>query len=283
MDFNTIINKLNNVEYHGTNNDHNASMFVGSLDEKRTIIFAKPQPFLDMSWKKQFQKLEKSEQYVKKVYENTRFMKYRFNVLTPCEISVVHPASDEDVSKYIKVRKRFTETAAMHFNVIRPKIENQDITWIRNILDGKKEQEHIVYSDDDFVFMPDIKWDREDPFGAYYLAIVRDINLKSIRDLGPQHMALLDKIRTVGLQKMKELHGFNPEDVRMYFHYYPSFWHLHVHFNLCRKRYAGVNVDNCHLLNTVMNNIKMVPDYYQKVDLDIKIDPGLFPEFHGKS
>lgn len=71
--------------------------------------------------------------------------------------------------------------------------------WVYNILDHGKEKERILIKDDcpelGFVAIPDLKWDGKDVSSLYYLAIVRQKNLKSIRDLNETHLPMLKNVR----------------------------------------------------------------------------------------
>ena len=57
--------------------------------------------------------------------------------------------------------------------------------WVYNILDGKKEQELILYKDENpetgFVLLKDIKWDGETLEQLYYQVIINRRDIKSIR------------------------------------------------------------------------------------------------------
>ena len=49
----------------------------------------------------------------------------------------------------------------------------------------------------------------------------------------------------------------------MYLHYYPSYYHLHVHFNHVRYDSGMAAVGKAHLLEEVIDNIENVAgDYY---------------------
>lgn len=76
------------------------------------------------------------------------------------------------------------------------------IQWVYNILEKKKESERIVYEDSDpetgFILIPDMKWDLKDTSRLYVSAIVHHRYLKSLRDLGPEHLPLLKNILISG-------------------------------------------------------------------------------------
>ena len=78
--------------------------------------------------------------------------------------------------------------------------------WVYNILEGKSEQDRIVYDNkcerDGFVLLPDLKWDGITKETLYLLAIVRRRGIKSLRDLDETHLPLLKRIRDEGKVRM---------------------------------------------------------------------------------
>ena len=75
--------------------------------------------------------------------------------------------------------------------------------WVYNILEKKTEADRIVLEDPDpelgFVLLPDMKWDRKSIDQLYLVAIVHKHGIRSLRDLGSEHLPLLENIRTNGL------------------------------------------------------------------------------------
>ena len=63
----------------------------------------------------------------------------------------------------------------------------------------------------------------------------------------------------------------------MYFHYHPSYYHLHVHFNHIRHDVGGINVGKAHLLTDVIDNIENIDsNFYAKKTLPVvlrELDP----------
>lgn len=72
--------------------------------------------------------------------------------------------------------------------------------------------------------------------------------------------------------------------LRIYLHYQPSFYHLHVHFTYLRHEAPGITTERAHLLSTVINNIELIPDYYQKVTIPyvVRQNDNLFKKFEEK-
>ena len=98
------------------------------------------------------------------------------------------------------------------------------------------------------------------------MAIVHNRNLKSIRDLNHRHIPLLKKIWTDCTKAIEEKYGVHKSQIRAYFHYQPSFYHLHVHFTHLKFTNApGAGMERCHLLTNVIENIEKQSNYYATV------------------
>lgn len=257
--FADTIEKFLSANHRIQSKDIASSIFYNN--ESLMIIRSLPIPNLENL------EIEKSE----KVFENSRFKKYRAMVKTELEVTIVDPVQQVELDKYSKKNKIMTETPEIYYDITLPKIINQDLTWINNILEGKSEMNSIVYNDEDFVLLPDLKWDKRDMDALYYLAIVRDKTIKSIRDLTYKHINLLEKIRDIGCGIIKNIHNIKQDELRIYVHYHPSYWHFHIHFNLINKHHNGAIIDFSHSLNHVIQNIKLIPNYYQLINLDVSL------------
>lgn len=144
-----------------------------------------------------------------------------------------------------------------------------------NILDHKKESERIVFEDpceqNGFILLPDLKWDGKTHETLYLIAIVRRHNIKSLRDLSDTDLSLLKNIRQKGIAAITNKYGVDRSQLRIYFHYQPSFYHLHVHFTYLKYDAPGIHCEKSHLLDTVISNIELMPDYYQRATLSFVV------------
>lgn len=122
-----------------------------------------------------------------------------------------------------------------------------------------------------FVLLPDLKWDGKTPETLYCLAIIRKRGIKSLRDLNESHIALLENILEKGKAAIAEKYGVAGTQLRIYFHYHPTFYHLHVHFTYLKHEAPGIFCEKSHLLETVIDNIKLLGDYYAKATLPFVI------------
>lgn len=117
------------------------------------------------------------------------------------------------------------------------------------------------------MLLPDLKWDGVTTETMYVTAIVMNRNIKSIRDLRESHLPLLENIKTKCFKAIKDKFGVDSSEIRAYFHYQPSYYHLHIHFNYLRYDAPGIFCDKAHLLNSVIDNIKLMPNYYERATL----------------
>lgn len=145
-----------------------------------------------------------------------------------------------------------------------------------NILEHKQEADRIVFEDEcrtnGFIILPDLKWDGKTLETLYLIAIVHRHSLKSLRDLNETHLPLLKNIRDKGIAIIQEKYGVERSQLRIYLHYQPSFYHLHVHFTYLKYEAPGIRCERSHLLDGVIDNIELMPDYYQRATLSFVLN-----------
>lgn len=191
-------------------------------------------------------------------------------------IKSIFPATELHVSKYSEqARLMVVETPALYENITLPYIQQlpaERIQWVRNILDGTSEADRVIYRQEkEFVILPDMKWDGS-PESLYWVAIADREDILSLRSLTQEHLGLLKAIRAAACRLAQERYGMTQEQLRLFVHYQPSYYHFHVHITaLSFVDAPGVFVGQAHLLDTVINNIEMYNDYYQRATLPFTI------------
>ncbi|KAK4872364.1 hypothetical protein RN001_014393 [Aquatica leii] len=230
---------------------------------------------------------------LKKVFHNDIYGNYEFYPkfdLNSLKATIIHPATEKHIQKYsIQNLYLVDETQSLYEEVTLPHItkEQFDLQWVYNIIDHKSESDRIVFEDEDdtigFILLPDLKWDGG-LSTLYLLALVRIHNVKSLRDLTSEHLPLLRNIKLKGTKAIMDKYGLDASQLRVYLHYQPSFYHLHVHFTYLRHDAPGINAERSHLLSNVISNIEIASDYYQKVTLPfvLKESDNLFSKFEEK-
>lgn len=79
-------------------------------------------------------------------------------------------------------------------------------------------------------------------------------------------MPLLENIRDKSLAVIKEKYDLDKKDVLMYFHYQPTYYHLHVHFINIKYEAPGLRSTSI-MLESVINNLFKYPTYYKDATL----------------
>ena len=172
--------------------------------------------------------------------------------------------------KIVKKSILYTETIDTYNKVTKPLIYKSDKKWIHDIIDDYKEHDKIVFETNEFVVLPDTSWTSSDIEDLYLLLIIKRKDLASIRDLTAEHIPLLENMLEISAIEIEKQYKIPACMLRMYFHYKPSTWHLHLHINnINSTKHYSYGVERCHSLINVINNLKIDTNYYKKVDLQV--------------
>lgn len=194
-----------------------------------------------------------------------------------CKYNLIYPATETHIRKYESCQLYMVrETPEVYRKVVKPYIESMKgdrIQWVKNILYNDAESERVLVKNDDYILLPDMKWDGIDVNTLYCCCIVYDDTISSIRDLNKGRVKYLEKIRNSLLDEVSRIygsHGLTRGSLRLYVHYQPSYYHFHIHivnanfFGLTNSMLAGKAI----LLDDVIDNLRCMPDgcgYAEKV------------------
>ncbi|XP_002127473.2 m7GpppX diphosphatase [Ciona intestinalis] len=267
-----------------------ASAKSDQTDDDAVIILEK-KPF-DQS---QLQEILSSQTKLTVDLENdiySTYTAYPPPLVSDIKATVICPATKKHIRKYMKQKLTVVqETKEDYLNITLPYLEKQfasnvfNLQWVFNILEHKAETERVLFEDDNkntgFMLMPDMKWDRSDVKSLYVMALPHKRGLKSIRDLTAEHIPLLENILTKGLEVVEKLFKIPANELRVYFHYQPSYYHLHIHINHIDLDLPGTEALRAHLLADVIENLKLTGDYYQNKTFTFALQENnlLFTEF----
>ncbi|RXW18165.1 hypothetical protein EST38_g7689 [Candolleomyces aberdarensis] len=179
------------------------------------------------------------------------------------KINVVCPATETHIRKYTKqTYVMVRETPELYRNVVKPYVAAFPASrtqWVENILQGISEQSKLLYSDSDFLILPDMKWDLKTVSSLYLVVLVQDRTIRSLRDLKKSHLPLLKSIHAQAEKVVSQKWGLGPGSLRMYVHYQPSYYHFHVH--VVNANYEGgmlgMAVGQAHLLDDVISLLEI--------------------------
>ncbi|XP_035201929.1 m7GpppX diphosphatase isoform X1 [Oxyura jamaicensis] len=208
--------------------------------------------------------------------------------LSEIKTTVVYPATEKHLQKYLRQEVHLIrESWEDYKNITLPFIQSQSfsIQWVYNILEKKAEADRIIHENQDprngFVLVPDFKWNQNQLDDLYLIALIQRRDVKSLRDLTGEHLPLLKNILQEGKEAIAKRFGVPGSQLRIYLHYQPSYYHLHVHFTALGYDAPGSSVERAHLLADVIDNLVLDSAYYQKRALTfaLRADEPLLKKF----
>ena len=197
------------------------------------------------------------------VFKNDIYEKYSATAEVDCELII---CNDINLMRRFE-KKLIRETYEEYLKYIKYRDPRKD-QWIYNIIDGISEQNLILYRDELCIVIPTYVWDGINTDKMHLLCLPTDITLRSIRSLTSEHIPLLEHMKAVTLYIIKQRYDIDENYVKMFFHYEPSTYHLHIHFVNVANYEARSSVEYSHELNNVIFNISICPDYYQRAILN---------------
>lgn len=223
------------------------------------------------------QKILASHLSCKEIFNNDIYSQFLAEVhqtdLNPLKITLIYPASDADIEKYSASTPHVIRETPQRYkqvtlpNFIEKELESK-LEWVYNILDHKKEVESILFENEDFVLVKNFKWEEKSIDTLYYLAFPKKRGIRTIRDLKGEDVKMLESIRDEGVKAIKERFGLGSDQVRAFFHYYPSFLYLHVHIMNVKWTPTGSTfIGKAIFLDDVIDWLKMDGDYFEKCSL----------------
>lgn len=193
--------------------------------------------------------------------------------LPAAKVNLIYPATETHVRKYDQQELHYVrETPQMYQKYVVPYVETMKggrIQWVYNILFHGKELESVIYHDrshEGFVLLPDMKWDRVNLENLYLCCIVNRKDISSLRDLNGSHIDWLRKVQLKVKSVAFEVYGIAPDQLKVFVHYHPSYYHFHLHIvNIHHPGLGnGIAVGKAILLDDIIDNLTLVSDYYAK-------------------
>ncbi|XP_012173188.1 m7GpppX diphosphatase [Bombus terrestris] len=217
-----------------------------------------------------------------KLYNNNIYGNYECYPLKKyngINATIIHPATAKHIEKFRRKDLHIIdETYELYQKITLPYIESSSfsIEWVYNILEHKAEQDKIVYEDKDektgFIIVNDLKWDGQT--NTLKCIALPFQKIQCIRELNASHLPLLKNIKEAGTAAIAEKFNVPASQLRVYLHYQPSYYYLHVHFAYLMFEAPGIYVEKAHLLSTIIRNIELMSDYYTKAVLSYVVAEG---------
>jgi len=128
-------------------------------------------------------------------------------------------------------------------------------SYINMTCDMDERLEKVVYEDDFFICVKDIKHiDKKD----YHYAAWCKKDIRSILDLERKHIKYLKKLKYVMYHKFK----LTDENTENFIHFPPSYWRLHIHF-VPRPHKTPV-YHQLYFINDIVKLLETDKDFYRK-------------------
>ncbi|KRH95300.1 hypothetical protein M153_100046389 [Pseudoloma neurophilia] len=172
---------------------------------------------------------------------------------------LITPCTEHHIAKYSPVSYK-RETYDQYQKYLKE--SKLSCEWIKQIINGEKEE--IIAQNEISVIIPSYKWNKKDISDLYLLAFFKDDQIFTLRELKQQQ---LENVKNFIFKTVKEKYGILSDQIMLFFHYRPSYYHCHVHITNIAKLHLGMVVGRGVLLDDVLENLKLDSEYYKKRDM----------------
>jgi m7GpppX diphosphatase len=213
--------------------------------------------------------------------------------LSVFKAELIFPASERQVSRAMPSpgMTMIYETPSLYQTVTKPYIDrlvaSGSLSWLKNIVEVKKEKERLLHDAEGWILNVDTKWrthpdaltiprtkwyQHESIVDLYCLGIFKAEGVASLRDLNQEHLPLLRELLETGPKVIEDIYGVTKNQLRIYVHYQPQFYHFHVHFTRLEND-TGAQVEKAHLLSDIIQNLEQNGDYFKAKTMVYKLSP----------
>lgn len=167
---------------------------------------------------------------------------------------------------------------------IQEQRHRSDRQWVANVIQGLQETEHVKIRNEDFVLLPDLAPAPTRVTHSMYTPHRRDLaaqlnwlvlftspHLKTIRDLRGEHLDLLESVKEQCMTAVQKEYGILRQNVMIFANYPPSVFSLHFHVCCPFKAAAPFDAFRMHTLESIIDHLKVDPEYYNKYSLHIPV------------
>ena len=213
----------------------------------------------------------------KKYFENDIYSKYLTEGLfqNKIDVELIYPATQKQIDKNRLITyELFHETYDIYLKKTLPyinSIQQKDVTWIFNIFEKKTEEPIGEAPSKKFLILKDYTVaDNDKALICLGIPIPDYFYIKSIRDLTQKELPLLEEFYNEGKKIIAKKYGCKTNEIKAYLHYPPSFYYLHIHYTNVNdpNNMSSSAINRAIDLNEIIQNIKMMNDYYQKITID---------------
>jgi len=166
---------------------------------------------------------------------------------------------------------RYLEPYEDYVNVVVPNAVQHPSRWFAQLRSGRSlTGNSVLLDDEEALVVTDSRWDRSTLERLHVVCFFKKEGLYTIRDLRGAHVPLLESVMKRALQAVSRRYRVAEEDLKLFFHYRPRVYQLHLHLIHLDFVTRKSSVEKAHSVYSVIENLKLDPDYYQKVRLHCK-------------
>ncbi|EER31121.1 conserved hypothetical protein [Candida tropicalis MYA-3404] len=269
-----LINKFTFTRLLKADSQTKTISILGEIDQQNAIVTIEKSSFHTDSV--QLQKLITDISLINSndVYYWSKVNLYQDLVDSPgAKLNLIFPATETHIRKYDDQKLHYIrETPEMYQKYVIPYIKSMKgdrLKWVYNILFEGKESETFIHHDkspNGFVLLPDMKWDGINLQTLYLCCIVNRMDISSVRDFDASHVEYLTELQDTIIKVTTEKYPLAKDQLRIFIHYQPSYYHFHVHVvNVQHPGLGdGIAIGKAILLDDVIDNLKIDGDYYKR-------------------
>lgn len=208
----------------------------GSISDEPALLLVERAAFsIESSYLNKFPSLIRN---IKNLGDNDIYRWYMASVdahsdhaVPDLKLNLIYPCKPSHIKKYSFQQSRsVVETPEIYSKYVRSYMsrcrDEGKLNWVFNILEGRTEQENVLYrseptgdTNDNYILLPDLNWDRTTIGALHLLALVQRRDIWSVRDLRKKHVPWLRKLRGTLADTVERLYpGVEVDMLKFYLH-----------------------------------------------------------------
>lgn len=180
-----------------TDSTRKKSVFLAEVNGSKSLVFVEPKALP----KDEIENILHDISSMALIHSNDRWSSFQTSFL---KIDITSPATEKEIARASSKNSQrlVVESPQLYYEKIKPFLvsspDRQPPSWIKNIINGSSEQDRVLFSDANFIILPDSKWPGIDLSSLYLLVLFKDESLQTIRDLSTsRHLSMLKDLKGI--------------------------------------------------------------------------------------
>ena len=162
--------------------------------------------------------------------------------------------------EYIIMKENYSD----YKKKIKPYIESiysDNTNWLHEIINGNREKDNILYQDKDIIILKEFSMVNTKNFYVLGFPIKK---ITTLREITRNDIIVLDKLVNLMNAFGEKMANLQPANMYHFFHYHPSFYHLHLHCTFIENPILNGKFLRLYLYEIVKNNLQKNKNFYKK-------------------